>query len=269
VNINRRTFLAATAAITSCSAVFQMLAQTNDAPRVVPHPDPATFQSGDFVWPKRPGAYVPYHAGSTNSPEEDRARWARERDDFLQRESGKPGLTALDRERIEALRKMDYREFIAIYEGAQRPGQPGVYSGGSVYVGHVAIIEVDANKEPWVIEALVQNGVVRHRYNDWITKRADEAVWLGRLKDLDASKRASIVPKATEQIGKPYNFWNFDLNDDQGFYCSKLAWMSIYRALNFGVDGNNDPKRLLWFSPKQFLYTPAIVRLHDPGPYAL
>jgi len=265
----RRYFLASIATLPLLMAADGGNAQPTENPRVVPHPDPTTFQSGDFVWPKKPGAYVPYNSGSTNTPAQDRARWVSERDAYIKRESSRANLTALDRERIAALRDMDYREFIAVYAGAQQLGVPGVYSGGAVYVGHVGILEVDANKTAWVIEALFSEGVVRHTYADWIAKRSDEVVWLGRLKQLGEQERGKIVTEAKEQLGKPYDFWNFDLNDASGFYCSKLAWESIFRALGFGVDGNDNPKRLIWFSPKQFLYTPAIVRLHDPGPYAL
>jgi len=227
------------------------------------------FESGDFVWPKKPGAYVPYNSGSKNSPAQDREQWLQERDAYVAKLVTSPLQETLSQQRIAMLRSMDYREFLAIYAGDQRPGVPGAYSGGAVYVGHVGIIEMDSNKTRWVIEAIIGKGVIRTTYADWITERSDQVVWLGRLRQLDAVQRAKIVMEAKRELGKPYDFWNFDLNDDSGFYCSKLAWQSIYRSLGFAVDGNENSKRLLWFSPKQFLYVPTIQRLHAPGPYAL
>jgi hypothetical protein len=37
-------------------------------------PNPATFQSGDFVWPKKPGAFVPYRYESGQAVDVDRER---------------------------------------------------------------------------------------------------------------------------------------------------------------------------------------------------
>lgn len=234
----------------------------------LPRPNPSLFQSGDFVWPKKPGVYVPYNAGSTNSPDLDRERWNRERDAYLKKNKDSATADKVLQQRLETLRTMDFREFIATYAGGQEPGVPGVYSGGSVSVGHMGIIEVDSNKVPWVIEALLDQGVVRTKYVDWVKQRSDEVIWLGRIRQLSAEHRAKVATEAKHYLGKPYDFWNFDLNDDSGFYCSKLAWLSIFRSLGFGIDGKNDPKRSIWFSPKQFLYLPTIDRLHDPGPYA-
>ena len=231
-------------------------------------PDPKLFQSGDFVWPKKSGTFVPYDAGPPIDPDADEAKWRKERDSFVAEVANKaPYFTP---QAIERIRNLSYREFYAEYVGAQKPDTPGVYSlGGGIYVGHVGIIELDASGTPWVIEALSDNGVVRNKYSDWIAGRPDEMVWLGRATKLSASQRAKIPTEAKKQVGKPYDFWNFDLNDDTGFYCSKLAWIAVFRSLNVAIDGNANSKRFFWFSPKQLLYTPRIARLFDPGPYAL
>lgn len=245
------------------------LAQSQDQiPRDLPRPNPNLFQTGDFVWPKKPGAYVPYNSGSRNSPSQDKDQWLRERDTYLKKNSNQAITEKTVQQRLQTLRAMDYREFIAVYAGGQELGVPGVYSGGSVYVGHVGIIEIDTNKTAWVIEALIGKGVTRVTYDDWLRQRSDEVVWLGRLRDLNQNERAKIIVEAKRHLQKPYDFWNFDLNDDSAFYCSKLAWLSIYRSLKFPVDGKENSKRTLWFSPKQFLYLPTIERIHDPGPYA-
>ena len=79
-----------------------------------------------------------------------------------------------------------------------------------------------------------------------------------------------------KQLGKPYEFFNFDLNDDSGFYCSKLAWMSVWRATSraaqrapVAVDDNPNPRRSFfdWFSPKQLVNARRVTLLHKPGDY--
>lgn len=238
--------------------------------RELPRPDPTLFQSGDLVWPKKPGVYVPYNSGSRNAPSEDRDQWESEKKAYLAKHKTPPQTELLLRRRIATLQNMDFREFLAVYAGGQTPGVPGLYSGGIAYVGHVGIIEVDSDGKSWVIEALLGDikKVVRQEYTTWINGRSDQVVWLGRLREVPSEARAKVAEEAKRYINKPYDFWNFDLNDDAGFYCSKLVWLSIYRSLKFSVDGDDDTNRLLWFSPKQLMYAPTIELLHDPGPYA-
>lgn len=235
--------------------------------RALPLPNRGAFQSGDFLWPKKPGMYVPYHSGGAAVFESERARWAEERKRFLDRQ--REGSSSLTPIQLDTLRSLDYREFHARYAGDQKAGTPGAYStAGGIYVGHVGIIEVDGTGTPWIVEALWDRGVVRHTYDEWLRKRPGEIVWHGRIRDVDLASREKVVAEAIRHVGKPYDFWNFDLSDDSAFYCSKLAWLSIYRTLGFAVDGNASPKRGFWFSPKQLLYTKPMARLHDPGPYA-
>jgi hypothetical protein len=261
---SRRVFLGALTALVAAPKLAT--AQPNQA-RTLPLPNKATFQSGDLIWPKKPGDFVPYRAGERGSFEDERQRWDEERARFL--ESVKRGKTYLTPSEIQELRSLDFREFYARYAGDQMPNVPGSYSSAAgIYVGHVGLIDLDTKGEPWVIEALWGRGVVRQKYDDWISGRPGEIVWHGRLRDLDVSQRARVVPEARKHIGKPYNFWNFDLNDEAEFYCSKLVWLSIFRSLEFAVDGKPNPKRGFWFSPKQLLYAKTIARLHDPGAYA-
>ena len=268
MNPARRDFFPTLAGLTALAAWSPSSSVGADAPRLAPRPDPALFQAGDFVWPKKPGSFVPYNAGSKNSPERDRDNWRQERDTYL----GTVGATLTPdaelRQRIQIFRDMDYREFLAVYEGNQEIGVPGAYSGGSVYVGHVGIVDIDGDGIPWVIEALIGKGVVKTRYVDWLTSRSDEVVWLGRVAQLDGSQRKKIADAASKEIDKPYRFWNFDLLDSSGFYCSKLAWYSAFSSLGLALDANPKSNRVLWYSPKQMLYSATIIRLFDPGPYA-
>jgi hypothetical protein len=229
-------------------------------------PDPKQFQSGDFLWPKKPGVFVPYDAGPSRARDADEAKWNEERDRFIANVGTKARY--FTPAQIDRMRKLTYSEFYARYTGGAKSGA-GTYSVSSpVYVGHVAIVEIDESGMPWVIEALWGTGVIRRTYADWATERAGEDVWLGRLAKLAVVDRAKIPIEAKKQVGKPYDFWNFDLNDDTCFYCSKLTWMAVFRSLRVAVDDNSNSKRFFWFSPKQFLYVPRITRLIDPGPYA-
>lgn len=266
--LNRRKFIGiAAAGITSAaSPISELYAQ--EILTKPPLPNPETFESGDLVWPKKPGAFVPYKSELAVRPVEDEEHaWLREKQEFIAR--ARKGDTYFNSEQLNGLEKMSFREFYARYAGDQKPGIPGAYSSGNgVYVGHVGIIHVDSEKVPWVIEALFTKGVVKSRYTDWIKSRPGEIVWLGRVRNLDAEQRKSIATESEKFIRRPYNFWNFDLDDDSEFYCSKLVWLSIWRILHFPIDGNQNPKRGFWFSPKQLLYAKTIARLYDPGPYA-
>ena len=240
--------------------------RVNAAAGEVQAPDPRQFQSGDFLWPKKPGVFVPYDAGPARAQDVDEAKWNEERDRFVANVATKaPYFTPAQ---TEKMRRLKYSDFYAAYTGAGKARSTAYSSGGPIYVGHVGIVEIDEVGVPWVIEALWGRGVIRHTYAEWVTERAGEVVWLGRLTNLSASQRTKIPLEARKQVGKPYDFWNFDLNDESGFYCSKLAWMAAFRSLNLAVDGNRNPRRFFWFSPKQFLYVPRMARLIDPGPYA-
>jgi uncharacterized protein YycO len=131
------------------------------------------------------------------------------------------------------------------------------------------MIELDSEGVPWVIEALWAPGVVRQRYQEWISARSGEVVWHGRLKGAGQQDRSRIAAEAKNYLSKPYDFWNFNLADVSGFYCSKLVWLAVMRSLSIAVDGNPNPTRLFWLSPKQLLYADLVDRLFDPGDYAI
>jgi cell wall-associated NlpC family hydrolase len=245
-------------------------------------PDPKTFQSGDFVWPKKKGAVVPRRR-IDEPPSEEQKAWEAARERLLQEDPAKSGLSP---EVAEKLKSMSYEEFETLYFAA--PANPTSESGGrnvniggqTIYVGHVGIIEIDAHGIPYVIEAGTLAGlkgrVTRSLYADWLKSHSDMQVWHGRVRDLRAGVRKRIAQEAVKQLGKPYAFFNFDLNDDSGFYCSKLAWMSVWRATSsrwagkpIAVDDDPNPRRPFfgWFSPKQLVNAKRITLLHKPGEY--
>jgi uncharacterized protein YycO len=241
------------------------LAKAQSGPRI---PNPTNFESGDLVWPKKPGVFIPYRYESGPAAEEDRERWNREKAEFLAKV--RDGKISEGQQIANEIGNLSYNDFRARYLRNQAPNEITPFSGGRLAaVGHVGIIELDAQGEPWVVEALWEPGVVRQRYSSWINMRVGEIVWHGRLKDASRQDRAKIASEAKNYVTKPYDFWSFNLADTSGFYCSKLVWLCTMRALNVAVDGIPNPSRLIWLSPKQILYSPKIDRLLDPGDYAV
>lgn len=237
-------------------------------------PDPKTFEPGDMIWPKVPGAIVPYAAPNGPQPmppqEEEgiysRERWEREKKDFLREEGARGGLSL---DQIEATRRLSFEEFVSRYYGNVAPDT--IMSGAIVYVGHVGILDVDDRGNIEVVEAVMEPGkkVRVYPYDQWLADRPHDDVWHGRLKDHSANDRRQVVGEARKYLGRPYEFFNFNLNDDSGFYCSKLVWLAVNRSLHFPVDDNPNSRRHSWFSPKQLLNTPHVEKLFVPGNYGM
>jgi hypothetical protein len=177
------------------------------------------LQAGDLIWLKKPGAIVPYYSKPGEADKGDAVRWQKEKKAYLGLIIGKSSPSPEEEERYSALQKMTYEEFVSYYLGDRIPGQPATYGLGDISVGHVGIIEISDGR-PFVVEAMWGPGVQRLSYADWVQKRPGEIFWLGRLKEVPPEKRAAVAEWAVEQIGKPYNFWDFDLEDANGFYCS-------------------------------------------------
>jgi len=253
------------------------VAQTALRKAVADFPDSRNFQSGDLLWPKKKGAFVP-NTRSVGTPQsEERRAWEASR----QRALSEPAQAGVSPEVAEKIKAMRFDEFERLYhtESAQSPaGGPATRGvlGDTVSVGHVGIIEVGAHGIAYVVEATPQGpagtaGVIRTRYADWLNNYANVQVWHGRVRNLDARLRGRTLEVALAQLGKPYDFFNFDLNDDRGFYCSKLVWMSLWRTASIALDDNPDSRRGLrfppWFSPKQLISVKRVEVLHKPGEY--
>jgi hypothetical protein len=230
-------------------------------------PPPAPLlQAGDLIWPKKPGTIIPYNSRPGEADKRDALRWRKEKEAYLNQVRSNPNPSPQERERYAALQKMTYEEFANYYLGGRIPGQPATFGLGDIAVGHVGIIEIIDGK-PFVVEAMWGPGVQRLSYADWLQKRPGELFWVGRLKGVPPEKRAAVAQRAAEQIGKPYNFWDFDLEDANGFYCSKLAWLSILQGAGFPPDDDPDPNRVLWYSPKQLIKSKHVELIANPGPY--
>jgi hypothetical protein len=253
-------------------------AQTPDKKPVSDFPNAATFKTGDLVWPKKKGSIVPRTRSVQAAPTEERRDWEAARQQML----ADPAAAGLSPEVAEKLKTMSYDEFERFYfSGQARPPQGTSRSAGAVgrtiSVGHVGLIELDARNIPYVVEATPKRpdgtlgGVIRLRYTDWLKSYTNIQVWHGRFRDLDPAVCRRVVDVARSQLGKPYDFFNFNLNDDRSFYCSKLVWMSVWRAAQIAADDNPDPQRGKsfppWFSPKALIGSKRVAMLHSPGEY--
>ncbi len=259
------------------------IAQTT---RMTQRPDPQTFETGDLVWPKPSGAVVPYAGtdptkSAVDALELREDEWQRLRVLFVRSaRASAPALPEADRayqlKLAEEVEAMTYSQFVPGYGAGVSPGDFQTYGIGQLaYVGHVALIDVDsASGVPYVVEAVYgtnlacQSCVQRVRYADWLQARGDVLVWHGRLRNLDGAARRHVVEVARAQLQKPYQFFNFNLADNSGFYCSKLVWYAVQAATGIAVDGRSDPRRLIWFSPLQLLNAREQVQLlSSPGNY--
>ena len=275
--ITRRQFISSILASTLIPKLRPANSQESTGPR---RPNPAAFESGDLVWPKKPGEYVPYASPTDQGTvESDEARWKLEKLSFIRlARAGKLGTTAdeLAYWKRDEMEFLDFNSFYHRYSAGASPNDFIAYGGGGIlYVGHVAIVDIDpATNQRFVIEAISGKGVgnfadcvERVLYDDWLRERGDILVWHARLKDYDPSARVAIASYARTHVGKPYDFWNFDLSSATGFYCSKLAWQSIQQTTGVVLDDNTDPKRFFWFSPLQTMKSPHLVVLSSPGNY--
>ena len=247
---------------------------------VADFPNTATFRTGDLLWPKRRGAIVPRTRSLAATPNLEQREWETARQQLL----ANPDTSGLPPDVAERLRAMSYEEFERLYFSAQTQppaGASGTRSlsaaGHTISVGHVVLVEVDRSGIPYVLEATPhgqdgsRGGVLRTRYADWLKHFADVQVWHGRFRDLNAAAAKRVAEVARSELGKPYDFFNFNLIDDRGFYCSKLIWFSVWRAARIAADDNPDPNRgnrfPPWFSPKALIGASRVTMLHSPGEY--
>ncbi|PRD50424.1 YiiX/YebB-like N1pC/P60 family cysteine hydrolase [Phyllobacterium myrsinacearum] len=233
-------------------------------------PDPSGFQSGDFVWPKKPGVIVPYSASYAPEMRQiptdfyDKQKFEAEKSAYLERAAkSDPDFAASQENRLN---RLSFEAFARQYHGSHTLNAASLGTGSIVYVGHVAILEI-CDGAPFVIEAVSGQGVIRHSYEDWLASRPGEDIWLGRVEDLPQEQRSEIPAEAKKYLGRPYEFFNLDLNDDSGFYCSKLVWLAIFRSLQFAIDDDPQGERFFWFSPKQLMNARRVQLLYNPGSY--
>jgi len=246
-------------------------------------PDPAEFKDGDIIWPKKPGTMVPYFtAGDTGVYEDSKKRWEDEKEKFIQSIRDNPNVSDYERKAAEQLEKTSFEEFMALYfgEGADWRAYAFNYHGDStelrqygfdfplpIHIGHVGMIFIK-NGVPWVVDAVLP-WVRIVSYADWLKQYQGASVWHGRFKNLNPENNyEEIVKKACEQKDRPYSLFNRNLDDEREFYCSKLIWFSVFKVTGIALDGDSNPERLFWYTPKQLMNSEEHIKMiHNPGDY--
>ena len=94
---------------------------------------------------------------------------------------------------------------------------------------HVAIVEIDADGNPWVIDATPKRGVCRYPLDTLVLDNPGATFLVKRLRD--TSGIALFVGNARRFVGEPYDL-TF-LPDNGAHYCSELV-RDAYRR----PDGN-------------------------------
>ncbi|QJW85451.1 hypothetical protein HK414_25395 [Ramlibacter terrae] len=196
---------------------------------------------------------MPYDSSEEVTREVAAAQWQLERDGFVAKVRSDPTSSPELRQLATYLEALSYGEFATRYLSDVDTARIAEYGGlDDIFsVGHVGIIDV-VGGVPYVIEA-VWGGikkVQRISYDDWLKARPSSWVWVARPVAMSDKQRSSFVEEARSFVGRPYDFWNFDLSDDSAFYCSKLVWLAYRRAVGHSIDGHA-PTRSFWFSPKQ------------------
>lgn len=134
-----------------------------------------------------------------------------------------------------------------------------------IYVGHVGLVR-RTGRHVEIIEAADEiSGVTRTEWSKWIDPKY--LMWSGRLTGLTPTEIEKVVEIAERQVGKKYDFWNFDLSDASSFYCSKLIWYAVMSATGKSVDGVVEPQRKFWCSPKQLTRSQLVTLMEGEGPY--
>lgn len=94
---------------------------------------------------------------------------------------------------------------------------------GEGYI-HVAIVEVDSDGNPWVIEATPKNGVCRDALK---VRLSNEKGRITYKRLIDSAGVAESVSRAKSLVGAPYDF-TF-LPDNNAYYCSELVYECYLR----------------------------------------
>lgn len=277
---DRRNFLSGlgAASLLAATGARRGAAQGPNSQSVPDFPDMRDFRTGDLLWPKRKRAVVARSAEP--KPDDERPEWEAARRRLLE-DPQAAGLSAEVAERLKAMSYADFeREYFSLSAGDLPPSAAPAARGalpGPISVGHVGLIQVESGGGAFIVEAIPSwrnspyKGVVRLPYAEWLGGYTNIQVWHGRLRGVDAEGGRRLLDVALAQIGKPYDFFNFDLNDDSGFYCSKLVWMCAWRGLKLAVDDDPNPSRGTrfppWFSPKALIGVRHVELLHSPGEY--
>ena len=201
-----------------------------------------------MIWPRSPNGVVPSRVARNEGSTGDRQKWEKGKEEYLATLRAKSDLSPVERKRYKALQQMSYPDFVKRYFAPLPQETLEARGFASISVGHVGTIQIE-NGHAIVIEATTQNGVQKVPYKEWIADadRRGQLFWLSRLNNTSPEIRAAVAATAERYLGRPYDFWNFDLRDDSCFYCSKLAWLAITKATSIPPDGKPNGDRVFWF----------------------
>src|SRR5437016_3096965 len=73
------------------------------AERASSFPAPESLQTGDLIWPKKPGAVVPYNSEPGAADKSDEQRWKKEKEAYLAELRGKRNPSSDEKARYSAL----------------------------------------------------------------------------------------------------------------------------------------------------------------------
>jgi cell wall-associated NlpC family hydrolase len=214
--------------------------------------------TGDLLFPRPRDGWVPYLQQAGRHPREgygsEEKAWRNIQGRIAAGEGKIPD------EARQQIKSMSYDEFRARYGGPANPRLFGLH----FYTGHVAIFDSGD-----VIEALWGDigRVIRRSYSDWAAEHQDDLVWQSRLTGINENELRELCDEANRQVGAPYDFFDFELMDASGFYCSKLVWFVTRSVLGIAMDDDPNPQRYFWYSPKQLLHSPHLTAIQSPSPY--
>lgn len=258
------------ACLSFAAAVASPILASAQSPRPT-RPNQATFQPGDFLWPKPKDGFVVF--GADDSFDREKLQWSREKDDLIKALFSKPILSEHETEILQAVSNLSFEEFYAQYVEGQKEGTYQPY-GSVAGFGHVAIVSKTGAVGTTIVEARPPQGVRELDYATWLQSRPNDLVYHGRLleaplaeREAPLLKRQEIASRALSYLNAPYNLWNFNLADDRSFYCAKLVWLCVYRVSTMPLDGNPNPMRKGWLSPKQLLQSDLVTVLFAPVSY--
>ena len=100
----------------------------------------------------------------------------------------------------------------------------------------------------------------RTELKDWLEDcRVDDQFWVGRFSQFSPSNIDQIVRIAESFVGKSeYDLSNRNLADTSSFFCSKLIWYAVNKALGYSLDNDPEPDRFWPYSPKLMIKSPYI-----------
>jgi hypothetical protein len=99
MNRKRRTF--PIIFLLSLTVYFPLVVRAVDASGTPPAA--SSLQAGDLIWPKKPGAIVPYNSRPGEAGESDATRWRKEKEAYLNQVRSEPSPSPQEKERYSAL----------------------------------------------------------------------------------------------------------------------------------------------------------------------